>query len=211
MLALVLTLCFPLLLPVGYGLLFILTGRDPRVLAGPAGFILYLALLAVPFVAVIVSHPELPAKALAWPGTTPLSLAGGTVLGLVLWWLQLALPGRTPNAGERVWTGPPGTVGFALLMLPVAYIVFAEEMVWRAFLIPALGPPAVGLPLSAAAFALHHYHFGPRHVAFSFLTGLALGGLYLLAETLWPAIVSHLMYNALAWRHMRRGQGETAR
>jgi hypothetical protein len=69
----------------------------------------------------------------------------------------------------------------------------------------------LGLPLSAAAFALHHYHFGLRHVVFSFLAGLVWGGTFMLAENLWPSVASHLVYNALAWRHMRQSASEAAR
>jgi membrane protease YdiL (CAAX protease family) len=191
---------FPLILFAGYGLLFFLSGRNLRVMIGPAGFLLYLVLLAIPTGFVLATHPGRVAEAFSWQKSQFLWVPAGVLLGLVLWCVQLwGLPGRTPDASERAWVGPEGKLGFPVLMIPVAYIVVAEEVVWRAYLIPE-----VGHLVAAAAFALHHYHFGLRHVAFSFLTGLALGGLFFLAGNLWPAIAAHLVYNVLAWRHMRR-------
>jgi membrane protease YdiL (CAAX protease family) len=207
MVTLLVVLGFPLLLAVGYGLLFLLSGRDLRVVTGPAGFVLYLVLLTIPAGVVLRTYPGRAAEALAWPVSALALLPGGALVGLALWGVQRwGLPGRTPEASDRVWVGPPGRIGFAVLLVPVAYIVLAEELVWRAYLMPELG-----LVLSAAAFALHHYHFGLRHVVFSLVAGLVWGGLFALAESLWPAVASHLVYNALAWRHMRRSASEAAR
>jgi membrane protease YdiL (CAAX protease family) len=191
---------FPLILIVGYGLLFMLSGGNLRVMTGPAGFVLYLLLLTIPAGMVLGTHSARASESLVWNMSTLAWLPAGILLGLALWGVQRwGLPGRTPDASTQVWVGPPGRIGFTFLLVPVAYIVVAEEVVWRAYLLRE-----VGLPLSAAAFALHHYHFGLRHIVFSFLAGLAWGGLFILAESLWPAVASHLAYNALAWRHMRR-------
>ncbi len=212
MVTLLIVLAFPLVLAVGYGLAFVLSGRDARVLAGPAGFLLYLALLEVPLVVVLAAYPELPGEVLAWRAWAPAWLALGLVVGLALWGAQLVLRRRQPppRGASPVWVGPPGRLGFALLLVPVACIVLAEELVWRAFLLPAFGPPLVGLPLSSAAFALHHYHFGLRHVAFAFLAGLAWAALFLAAGgDLWPGLASHMLYNALAWRYLRNQAAST--
>jgi membrane protease YdiL (CAAX protease family) len=178
---LLIVLTFPLLLAVGYGLVFVLTGRDRRILLGPAGFFFYLALLEVPLIVVLANYPELPGQVLAWRAWTPIWLAAGLVVGLALWGVQLLVlrrGGELSGAASPVWVGPPGRVGFVLLMVPVACIVLAEELVWRAYL-----QTLITLPLAAVAFALHHYHFGLRHMVFSWLAGL---------------------YNVLAWRHLRR-------
>lgn len=207
MLTLLVVLSFPLLLFVGYGLLFVLSGRDQRVMTGPAGFVLFVVLLTIPAGVVLGTYAGRVTEALAWHLSTTVWLPAGALVGLGLWGVQRwGLPGQTPEASARVWVGPPGRIGFALLLVPVAYIVLAEELVWRAYLMPELG-----LALSAAAFALHHYHFGLRHVIFSLLAGLVWGGIFMLAESLWPAVASHLVYNALAWRHMRRSVPEAAR
>jgi membrane protease YdiL (CAAX protease family) len=202
---LVIVLCFPLILTAGYGLAYFLSGRNRRFLLGPAGFVLYLALLAIPLVAVIAHRPALPGEVLTWGDWTAVWLVAGLAAGLVLWGAQFLLQRRGPVEDvSPIWVGPPGWAGFLLLMVPVAYIVVAEELVWRGFLLPALGRPAVGLPLSSLAFALHHYHFGARHVVFSLFAGLVWGVLFLASGDLWPAVVSHLSYDALAWGYLRR-------
>jgi len=205
-LTLVVVLSFPLVLVLAYGLVFVLSGRDQSVLTGPAGFLLYVALLTIPVGVVVGTEADRVWSALAWSASTITWLPAAALVGAVLWIVQRrGLPGWTPEASERVWVGPPGRIGFALLMIPVTYIVLAEEAVWRAYLVPELG-----LPLSAGAFALHHFHFGMRHVVFALVAGLAWGGLFILAENLWPAVASHVAYNALAWRHMRRAASEGA-
>jgi membrane protease YdiL (CAAX protease family) len=205
-LTLVVVLSFPLLLALAYGLLFVLSGRDLAALTGRAGFVLYLVLLSILAGLVVATHRERVADALAASLSTLAWLPAGAAAGLALWLVQLyGLPGKTPEASDRVWVGPPGQAGFALLLVPVAYNVLAEEVIWRAYLLPELG-----LPLSAAAFALHHYHFGLRHVVFSFLAGLVWGGLFVLPGSIWPAVASHFAYNVMAWRHMRSSAAKAA-
>lgn len=202
----VIVLCFPFLLSAGYGLAFMLSRGNRDFLLGPAGFLLYVALLTVPLVTVVAARPRLPGRLLAWGDWGAVWLIVGLAVGVALWGVQVVFPGRTPvDAASKVWVGPPGSRGFAALMVPVGYIVLAEELVWRGFLLSV-----IGLPLSSAAFALHHYHFGMRHIVFSFLAGLVWGGLFLTAENLWPAVASHLAYNALAWRHLRRQAGQAS-
>ena len=65
------------------------------------------------------------------------------------------------------------------------------------------------LALIAAAWAAVTWYLRPRTVSAvwkrtSFLSGLAWGGLLLVAESVWPSVASHFAYNVLAWRHMRR-------
>jgi membrane protease YdiL (CAAX protease family) len=200
MLALIIVLAFPLILAIGYALAFLLTGRDRRVLLGPVGFALYLVLLSFPLTAVLVEMPEMLAKALVWHTWTPAWIVAGIVTGLVLWAFQRFLVRRdVPTSESPIWVGPPGWSGFALLMLPVAYIVVAEEVVWRAYLMRV-----IGLLLSSAAFALHHYHFGARHVVFALLAGMVWGGLLQFVDELWPALASHMTYDVLAWAYLRR-------
>lgn len=200
MLTLLVVLTFPLLLGAGYTVLFLLSGRNVDTLTGPAGFLLYVLLVTIPAAFVLATHPGDLASAAAWRVSTLLWLLPAPLVGIALWGVQRwGLPGKTPEASERVWVGPAGPGGFALLLIPVGYIVLAEELVWRAYLVGQLG-----LPLSAAAFALHHYFFGLRHVVFAFIAGLVWGVLFALSESLWPGAASHFVYNALAWRHMRQ-------
>jgi membrane protease YdiL (CAAX protease family) len=205
MLTLLVVIAFPLLLGAGYAVLFVYASGDRTILTGPVGFLLYMLLVTIPTAFVLWTHSSRVYAAVAWRESTLLFVLPAALLGIALWGVQVwGLPGRTPDASERVWAGPAGPTGFALLLICVTYIVLAEELVWRAFLIPE-----VGLPLSAVFFSLHHYHFGLRHVVFSCIAGLIWGVLFVMSESLWPAAGSHLVYNILAWHHMRRSQFAT--
>ena len=200
MLPLGVVLAFPLILVFGYGTAYLLSGRSRRLLEGFAGFMLYLLLLAIPLLIVLITEPELPGKVLGSSKWTPGWVLAGLGSGLVLWFAQCLVSKRGRSASASpIWVGPRNWCGFWIMMVPVSYIVVAEELVWRGFLMTALG-----LPLSALAFALHHYHFGLRHIVFAFGAGIVWGGLFLAAGELWPAIVSHLAYNVLAWLSLRR-------
>lgn len=197
MITLGIVLGFPLLLLLGYGGAYALL-RDGRALAGWGGLALYLALLAVPLIAVLAGDPGLLSRNFAWGAWTPAWMAAGAASGLALAGARWLLA-RGRSAEARVWPGPPGRLGYAAVMAVVASIVAAEEVVWRGYL-----QPEVGLVLAASAFALHHYHFGLRHVLFTFGAGLAWGALSLLEERLFGALSSHLAYNAVAWAWMRQ-------
>ncbi|MGL4550675.1 MAG: CPBP family intramembrane glutamic endopeptidase, partial [Gemmataceae bacterium] len=153
------------------------------------GLVLYASLLAVPLLAVVLDGAALPAD------PAPPWTAGGVLAGWALWRARRAL---SSSDAAPVWAGAPGWGGFVRLMTLVTFIVAAEEAVWRGFLVPRLG---VGP--AALAFAAHHFAFGPRHVAFTFAAGLAWGGLFVGSGSLVPPAASHLVYNALAWRHLR--------
>jgi membrane protease YdiL (CAAX protease family) len=197
---LLLVLGFPLILLAGYALVFVLSGRNASLLAGPIGFLLYLALLAIPLIALLVARPELPGEVLVWRRWTAGWIMVGAASGMALWGMRWLLRGQAEETtASPIWLGPAGRLGFAVLMVPVTYLVVAEELVWRGYLLPE-----IGLLLSAGAFALHHYHFGARHVLFAFFAGLVWGGLFVLFHELWPSIASHLTYNALAWGYLRR-------
>jgi membrane protease YdiL (CAAX protease family) len=199
-------LAFPLIVLFGYAVAYLLLRRDTKALAGMTGFVLYLALLAIPLVAVLVESPDLPPELFAGRAVTPAWIAAGIAVGLTLWRVQ-RLTARREAVEPGIWVGPPGWAGFVLLMAPVTYIVVAEEIVWRGYLTPALSErlgPWLGVPLAALAFGLHHYHFGLRHVVFSFAFGLVLAALFLVEGRLFAAVTAHLVYNALAWAWMRK-------
>jgi membrane protease YdiL (CAAX protease family) len=201
-LTLFVVLAFPALLAVGYGAASLLCRRRPGWLAGWPGLLLYLALLTVPLAAVLAGSPGLLARGLAPAPASAAWAAAGVAVGLALWVARRpgapvgARPGSPP---PRVWVGAPGWAGYAALMPAVAYVVVAEELVWRGYLLPRVGPV-----LAAAAFALHHYHFGARHVVFAFAAGLAWEALALSEGRLYAAVASHLTYDALAWAWLRR-------
>src|SRR5262245_26625191 len=192
---------FPAILGFGYILTAILS---PTSASGRPGFVLYLVLLSVPLSAALATAGPSLIDALAAPPWPWLLIALFSFPALAL--LQLALPGKPVDAGEKTYTGPPDAVGYFSLMPLIAFIVLTEELVWRAFL-----QPYVTLIPASIAFALHHFHFGWRHILFSFLAGLVWGLLFWLSGSLWPSVLSHLLYNALAWWVMRQAHSPSPR
>jgi membrane protease YdiL (CAAX protease family) len=185
---------FPAILALGYALTSI---HSPTSVSGRPGFVLYIVFLCLPLSAALATAGPSLTDALAPPPWPWLLLALLSVPALAL--VQLILPGKPVDGGEKIYTGPPDTIGFFSLMPLIAFIVLAEELIWRAFL-----QPYVTLIPASIAFALHHFHFGWRHVLFSFLAGLVWGLLFWLSGSLWPSVLSHLLYNALAWWVMRQ-------
>jgi uncharacterized protein len=236
MAAFLLIVGFPLLLAVGFGGLFAVAhamGRG-RLSLDLTGTFLYPVLLAVPFAAalVVIGRQGLLAEtgfaAPRIPGWGPwASLAGsaaaGAVLGFALFfnelltatWLQRLTRGR-PKGLQRALEG--GSHDFAsqqqgtplpVLLIVSIFIVFAEELLWRGYLIhfftDALSLPLpLALLLSAAAFGLNHAYFGLRNILFKALAGLVWGGLFLWTGSLVAAVVSHYTFETLALRRMRR-------
>src|SRR5262249_51484476 len=85
-------------------------------------------------------------------------------------------------------------------------VVVAEEVVWRGYL-----TPEIGILFASAAFALHHFHFGWRHVLFAAVAGLLWGALFRIEDGLYSPIAAHLTYNALAWAWLRRPRKSVCR
>src|SRR5687768_7659548 len=114
---------FPFIPMWGYGAAWWLSGRDVRALSGRAGLLLYASLLAIPLLAALLTRP-----ALSWE-PAPLWTIGGGLGGWALWQVRRLIGGLATTA--PVWVGAPGWVGYLRLMLLVACIVTAEEVVWR--------------------------------------------------------------------------------
>jgi membrane protease YdiL (CAAX protease family) len=79
---------------------------------------------------------------------------------------------------------------------------FAEELIYRAYLITRLAAllRSRGRALVAAAgvFAAAHAYQGPAGVFFTFLFGLAYGGVFLWGRRVWPLALGHALTN-LMW------------
>ncbi|MCL0090191.1 CPBP family intramembrane metalloprotease, partial [Dehalococcoidia bacterium] len=60
------------------------------------------------------------------------------------------------------------------------------------------------LPISAVAFGLNHYYFGIRNVALKTFSGLIWGAMYLLIASLLISFVSHLAFECLVRKRMRK-------
>ena len=75
-----------------------------------------------------------------------------------------------------------------------------EEIVWRAYVLNAIGG-AKGLVLSSLGFGLHHLGSSLPHALFAFCGGLILGGVYLKTGGFWGVFFAHGTFNfAILWR-----------
>jgi membrane protease YdiL (CAAX protease family) len=86
---------------------------------------------------------------------------------------------------------------------------FFEEFIWRGYLITATlfilgGSILLALLISSLAFASIHYYFGILGVLPHTINGFVFGIVFLLTNTIWAPTVSHLIYNFLAIRRIRK-------
>ncbi len=87
-----------------------------------------------------------------------------------------------------------------LFVVLVAISVIAEELIWRAYLIPAISQ-AWGMGLVWAAFVaallfgFHHAYFGWQHIAFKTVHGGIWTALFWTSDSIWPAIIAHAVFN----------------
>lgn len=83
----------------------------------------------------------------------------------------------------------------------------AEEVLFRGIVLPETAEDhgyAVALLATAAVFAFHHAVFGVPAVIGKSVAGLLWGGLSIGAGTIAPALLSHLTFQGLVYRRMRR-------
>ncbi|HYO15217.1 MAG TPA: type II CAAX endopeptidase family protein [Thermoanaerobaculia bacterium] len=235
MAAFLLIVCFPLLLAVGFGSLFAVAngvgrGRLPLDLSS---FFLYPVLLAVPFtvaLSVIGRQGLYAGTGLAVPriagwgpwASLAASVAAGVLLGWALFSNELLTARllrrltrksrglqRTLEGGSQDFADQQQGTPFSVLLLVSVFIVFAEELLWRGYLIHVFTGPfslsqPVALLLSSAAFGLNHVYFGLRNILLKALAGLIWGALFLWTGSLVAAVVSHYTFEILALRRMRR-------
>jgi membrane protease YdiL (CAAX protease family) len=229
MLGLVLILTFPILLALGYGGLYMLSyflGRGREAL-DQSGFLLYPLFLAVPFgVALSTAYrdgapADLGVAQFRAFGLSPfvglmVILIVGTTTGFLFFYNELYLSrilsrltrrsafvhrlseGKSEEAVLQLQQG-----SLVLFLIVSLFIAFAEEFLWRAYLLHYLGrrlslPLGLALLISAASFGLNHYYFGLRNVFLKTLTGLLWGGLYLVTSSLLVCVVSHFTFNCAA-------------
>ncbi len=213
MVTLVLVLGFPLVLAIGYAAVFTVA----RMARGRAGIeaaerwapYLFPVFLLVPLAAVLIAAPELLPRFTARPrqGWTvvPGAVAFGALLffgeaKLTLWWRRRS---KKPSALDGMMLVP------ALLPFLSLFVVLAEELVWRGYLLTRLTDhhglaPALALVIAGTFFAIHHGHFGPFTAVYKGLCAIVWGLLFLKTGSLIPPVIAHLTADFLAWRQLLR-------
>jgi membrane protease YdiL (CAAX protease family) len=233
-------LLFPLIAGVGWGVVKPLLSLRYRERAGvvmmrQSGW-LHLAFLSIPTLVVLDEgrrEGTLAAMGLRWPEVAPLPawLGGPLVLlaavavGLLLYVNELALsaqvrrllardhraPVRTLVQGQSAALGALEAPPMGSFMAASALISFAEELVWRGFLVYWLATQW-GLPLwqalvvPALLFGVNHAYFGLRSVVLKAIDGVVWGLLLVLTSSILAPFVSHLTFQYLVWRRLDRRQ-----
>lgn len=129
------------------------------------------------------------------------------------WWSQLVAGGSfglyrnegAPPGSRFLFDCPAPAVlatGFVVMAIAVPLV---EEIAFRGYVQSALRRrgDVVSIIVSAAVFAAFH---SERGYTVAFLAGLVFGAQYFRHGTLWPSIVTHLSFNAIAlfdWRCLR--------
>lgn len=134
------------------------------------------------------------------------ALVGATVIGATFWYvnLRISLPVARITGGEpeltRFQTRWLGDRDLGLTLATLAVVPgLCEEILCRGLLARALAarhPAWFAAIVSAAAFSLLHMSV-PRALP-TFTLGLVLAWIALTARSVWPAVIAHMVNNAIA-------------
>jgi len=106
--------------------------------------------------------------------------------------LQLLFP--NPQEMNRLSADFTGPASLAVYFVGLAGIVFAEECIFRSYLIPALEArmrTSYAVLLTAGAFGLAHIQW-----AFpTFVIGLIFGWVFVRRRSIWPLVIAHFLHN----------------
>ncbi len=75
-----------------------------------------------------------------------------------------------------------------------------EEVIWRAYVLKALGAGFVGLTVSSLFFGLHHLGLSFKHFVFATIAGLVFGAFYIRTGLFWAVALGHVLYNLVVSR-----------
>lgn len=133
-------------------------------------------------------------------------------LGLALWlteWflhdmIQIGLKRYiTLSEYTQVWPLPDSTFDYCLLVPMCAAIGFAEELVFRGYLLPrferALQSTIGAVLTTSVLFAICHLYQGGAGAFGSLLFGLFYGTVFVWLRRLWPLAIAHAMMDVAAF------------
>jgi membrane protease YdiL (CAAX protease family) len=92
-------------------------------------------------------------------------------------------------------------MAWMVLWIPIS--AASQEVLMRGYLVTRLselfGRVAPAVFVSAVLFSAWHTYEGASAAAATFLSGLAMAGIFLKTRSLWPLILAHSVYNGLAY------------
>jgi uncharacterized protein len=135
-----------------------------------------------------------------WLGRAAMGALAGFVLGVLLAkWLVASLPAWAPMTASRyAWSDGPAWQMGLLLVLAILLTPLAEELFFRGFLLRWMAshrPLWLAMGVSALMFGASH--LVPAQALVAALMSLLLGTLFLASGSIWPAVLCHVLYNAL--------------
>jgi len=240
--ALYVVVLFPLIAGLGWGvakglLSLVYKQRAFLVMMQESGW-LHLLFVSIPTAAVLAEaarNGTLERIGLRWPQVPGLPVALAAVLvaavavasGVLVYvnelalsaWIRRLLSRRKSDALKTVVQGRsaalwmPEPPPFANFMAASTLTSFAEELVWRGFVMDwARGE--YGLPLallaSGLSFGINHSYFGFRNVMLKTLDGVLWAVLFLVTGSILAPFLSHLTFQYLVWRRLDRRHRQKA-
>lgn len=135
-----------------------------------------------------------------WLVWAVLAAVAGFVLSVALAKvLVAALPAWAPMTASRyAWSDGPAWQMILLLGLTIGCTPLAEELFFRGFLLRWMAshrPLWLAMGISALMFGASHLI--PAQAITAALMSLLLGGLFLASRSVWPAVLCHVIFNAL--------------
>jgi membrane protease YdiL (CAAX protease family) len=98
---------------------------------------------------------------------------------------------------ERLFLPPTTATDHVLMIFRSITIGFAEELVFRAYLITRLeyllASRTKTLLITSVMFPMGHFHFGINLVIFYTAAGIMFGLIYLILRRIWPVAVGHAL------------------
>ena len=161
-----------------------------------------IGLAGVPITAALVLRRPLTSLGLGRP--RPGAMLGAALFGATFWYVNLALwsplihvldQSELPALERRLLGG--ASLPWRLLVIALVPAV-CEELTMRGALARSLQPLGARLAvvISAAAFAA--FHMSLLRLGPTFALGLVLGAFTVRTGTIWPAVIAHLLNNAIA-------------
>lgn len=161
---------------------------------------------------VVLDTPSLPIAAPGVAGAVAVALA--VPCALLAYFTELAVSQATGATSPSLPDGRSASRAVAEVAdRPGGFLVLAtltaitEEVLFRGHVLPELRAThggLVALGATSAIFAFHHAVFGVPAVAGKFVAGALWGALALLGGSVLASIASHLVFQALVHRRMRR-------
>jgi sodium transport system permease protein len=193
------------------------TGFQPGSVEHLAGLALTLAVLfaAMPIAASLYMRVRVT-SALSLAPPRPGALLAGLCIGASTWVLALAwlafqnhflpLPPELVEAArpleERLQGLPLPAAIFFIALVPA----FCEELFFRGYVLSGLrGTLGTAGAVLAVAFAFGVSHYSAHRLAFTAMLGVLLALLVVRWGSIWPAMIAHLMHNAMILLIQREG------